>query len=185
MKLYFKKAQEGMPEEYEPVLIHLERKESEQEVEWAVGYYNGSKWFFDVPREVFDHVERYTGHEIPSGEDVVELGFRRVTHWAKLPDSPEWNLIRASDVPVIDPPAVRYNRAEDLVEIFGGSSAYTQENPYYLEKERFATTSAALKSMAHLAGKRWATEAFMHRLAAVLDEALSASSGRSAQPKPN
>lgn len=180
MKLVFKTPQEGMPEEHEPVIIYfeqLERRESENDVDWAIGYYDGSKWCFDVPRDVFAQLARYNGIQIPSGEDIVAVRFRRVTYWARLPKHPIWREINLAEAPENPPPTVRYNRAENIVEIFGGSSAHTKENPYYLEFERFASPAAALKSMAHIAGKTWASEVFMDRLASVLIEAMSACDG--------
>lgn len=186
MEIYFKRPQDGMPEEYVAVLMHLERNKSEEgRVEWAIGYYDGSRWCFDVPREFFDHAKRYTDQEIPSGDDIIDVGFRRVTHWAEIPQHPEFNVVRLSDVPRMQPPSVRFNREENLVEIFGGSSAYSEENPYYLERDRFATRAAALKSMAHLAGKTWATEDFMHQLARILEEALIANVEQVSRSKPN
>ncbi|HTG35748.1 MAG TPA: hypothetical protein VLB76_22725 [Thermoanaerobaculia bacterium] len=78
MTFDFKTPQEGMPEENEPVLVHLDEGS-----EWAIAYYGGSKWWFDVPSEAFDQVAHETGQRLPV--EMVEVGFRRITHWARLP----------------------------------------------------------------------------------------------------
>lgn len=180
--LHFKKPQEEMPEEHKSVLIHLERTESEKELEWTIGYCAGNQWFFDVPREVLEQAAMDPGYELRGEGKIITIGLRHVTHWAELPMSPEWDVVRASDIPIIEPPIVQYNRAENIVEIFGGSSPYTKDDPYYLEKDKFSTSAATLKSMAHLAGKTWAHGGFMHRLAATLNEALTVNGGRNSRP---
>jgi hypothetical protein len=174
MKL--KRIQEGLPTEHEVVLVHLEQGDQDKSARgrWVLAYYAADRWWFDVPHEVFDYFERYTGHDIPSGDNLVDLNFTRVTHWAKLPEHPEFIL--ASDIELKPSPEVRYNKQERLVEVFGLPTIYTEQDPYYLEEDRFSTPHAALKSMAHLAGKTWSnSEGFLHRLASVLAEALEAS----------
>ncbi len=105
----------------------------------------------------------------------MEVGFSRVSHWAKLPLHPEFDVVTLSEVEVMPNPTVRYNRNDDTIDIFGGTTNYTEENPYYLERRHFDSPSAALRAMAHLALKKWVgTEGFLYALAAALSEALEA-----------
>jgi len=174
MELRFKKVQEGMPEEHQVVLVFLEGGNL-NDGRWALAYYNGSKWCFDVPEEVIRHAEAYTGCTIPEGEDVVEVGYSRVSHWAKLPLHAEFDVVRMSEVEVKPNPTVRYNRVDDTIDIFGGTTNYTEENPYYLERTHFDTPAAALRAIAHVSLKKWVgTEGFLYALAAALSEALEA-----------
>jgi hypothetical protein len=175
MALIFKKVQEGMPEEHQVVLVFLEGSGTPNEGRWALAYYDGSKWCFDVPEEVIRHAEAYTGVSIPEGEDIVEVGPSRISHWARLPLHPLFDVFALSEVEVKSNPIVRYNRADDTIDIFGGTTNYTEENPYYLDRSHFDTSAAALRAMAHVALKKWVgTEGFLYALAAALAEALEA-----------
>jgi hypothetical protein len=84
MELKLRKVQEGMPGEREVVLIFLARTEPKDEG-WALAYYTGSKWCFEVPREIFIYVEKQIGYTIQASEEVLELGSSRVEYWAGLP----------------------------------------------------------------------------------------------------
>ncbi len=165
--------QEGLPEKDTATLIYVEGDSRHTKTGWAVGSYNGNRWVYDVPKNVFDHIAEYTGCSIPEGEDVVELGYAaHVTHWIPLPTD-TLGLIRLSDVETVPTPTVRYNHETETLEIFGEPSPYSEDHPYYVEREDLDTPLKALEKMAHIAAKTWARgEKFLHNLAKAIADCI-------------
>jgi hypothetical protein len=178
MGFRFKSTAESMPPDNQVVLVFLEGTEPDS-ARWALAYFDGSSWGLEFPPEVVQHVEELTGHELRPRETIVALGTPRISYWARLPRHPEFDVYPLSEVERKPDPVVRYNRKDDTVDIFGGTTNYTEENPYFLDRRHFDSPSSALKAMAHVAPKRWVgTEGFLYALAEALSQALEARRGK-------
>lgn len=170
-----KSIQEGMPKSGNPVLIYVEGDWRYSDAGWTVGYYNGSRWIYEVPAQVFNSVAEFTGHRIPEGEDVIEPSFdAQVTYWADLPATPVDASVKfLSDVETVPVPEVKYDSEADTLEIYGEPSPYTEVNPYILERKDFHSVNKALLTMAHVGAKTWArSDQFLRKLALAMADLL-------------
>lgn len=168
--------QDGMPKSDESVLIFVRGDWRLAQAGWTVGYFNGNRWIYDVPAEVFSHVERYTGHSIPMGEDLVSPDLNAViTHWAALPSTPEDDaVLKMSNLKVQPTPIVEEDSQSSTLDIYGEPSPYRKGDPYSIDLQKVKGPREALLVLAHVATRPWArSEKLLRYLANRLADWLS------------
>lgn len=78
---------------------------------------------------------------------------------------------QVSDIEVKPDPEIRIDFVSETIDIFGGSSHYTEEEPYYIRFDKVNTVIELANWMAHLSFKSWwGGENFAHKLARTLTE---------------